>query len=947
MRKKINIFFLSLCILLAGRANAQLTITTNQTADQLASLLVGSGVTYSNATLLCGGGANGKFTNVGTTLVGIDSGILLTSGDAAIVAGPELGIQTGQTGTGADPDLNILSGVQTFDKCILEFDFVPQGDSIKFDYIFGSDENPGFWCSTVNDVFGFFISGPGFGVPTNIALVPGTTIPVTINSVNGETNPNNLCTDMGPGSPFTQYYTSNAGSTTVCYGGFTHLFQALAEVQPCETYHLKLAIADGGDPVYDSGVFLKTGSLSSNSVTVEPIGGGGLIAPEPYCVRGCLPGQFVFTLNDTPAFDYVVKFDIGGTAIPGYDYTPIADSIVIQAGQITATATVNGLVVPPVGPKTVLLYIKSPFNCNNIVYTDTVKMNIYDSLFADILTPDTTVCRFQSVDVVSIADTILTIAWSPASDIDSPSVLTPTITPTQTTTYTMIASLPGSGCAPVHNTITISIADEPDLDLGADVDICLGNSYQFPTSVTPSNQTYAFTWSPGTYLDNPAIADPTMTPTGDITYYVMATPTSASCPGYDTVNVHVIPNDFTLSTPDTAFCDGQSILVNANGPIEFSYHWTPSTGVSDPFVINPLITPQESGTFTITASHPNCPDIVKSFDVDLQPIPQAFLGPDREMCQWHPIDIEAEVLPTWYTLYSYDWSTEDGLVDSLNPYHVRYTAETDGQVIVDIRTPAGCTGSDTVNVVVHPGNFASVTPTEKAVCPGEEIPLAITGGTIFQWSPEHFLSDPTSATPIASPVTDMFYEILVTDQFGCKDSLNVDITVHPASITHLPDSVRLWPGETYQIDPGGNSLYYQWFPTAGLSDPNISNPVASPTTDTRYYVTARSEWGCEVKDSIDILISTESILDVPNAFIPGTDVNKEFKIVKKGIATLEYFRIFNRWGQLVFETKDIEKGWDGTFKGTPQPFGVYVYMIEAFTSTHERFYKQGNVTLIR
>ena len=209
MKKNVYILFLSfIAVAFSNQAKAQLTITTNQTADQLASLLVGSGVTYSNATLVCGAGANGKFTNVSTTLVGIDSGILLTSGDAAIVAGPEAGIQTGQTGTGSDPDLDILSGVTTFDKCILEFDFVPQGDSIKFDYIFGSDENPGFWCSTVNDAFGFFISGPGYVTPTNIALVPGTNIPVTINSVNGETNPGTLCTQMGPGSPFTQYYTT-------------------------------------------------------------------------------------------------------------------------------------------------------------------------------------------------------------------------------------------------------------------------------------------------------------------------------------------------------------------------------------------------------------------------------------------------------------------------------------------------------------------------------------------------------------------------------------------------------------------------------------------------------------------------------------------------------------------------------------------------------------------
>lgn len=951
-------------LMISVSVNAQLNITPNQTATALAAKLTGTGVSVSNATLDCPGQSNGIFVATASNL-GLDSGIILTTGysktdptqlDGNGADGPESQFLSHDNGNPGDPQLDQLTnGQATRNRCILEFDFVPAGDSIKFDYVFGSEEYDTYSCSQFNDAFGFFISGPGITGAPNIALIPGTDIGVTINST---TDPMqavpqpfaddivDYCNSMGPGSPFSQYYVANLNGTTVAYNGFTTVLTAASAVTPCETYHLKLAIADASDEAWDSGTFLKAGSLSSNTVTVEPIGGGGLIAPEPYCVRECLPGQFVFTLNDTPAFDYVVKFDIGGSAVPGYDYTPIADSIIIPGGQVTATAFVYGLAVPPAGPKTVILYIKAPFNCSGVTYVDTVQMNIYDSLYANILTPDTAICRFQSVDVVAIADTILTIVWSPAGTIDSLNVLTPTMTPTQTTTYTMIASLPGSGCAPVHNTITITIADEPEVDLGPDLDICLGTSYTFQPAITPV-QTYSFNWSPGTYMDNPTSSTPTITPTDDITYYLMVTPTVASCPGYDTINVHVIPNDFTLSTQDTAICEGGSIQVVATGPAEFSYHWTPSTGVSDPFLIDPLITPQESGQFTITASHPNCPDIIKSFNVDLQPIPQAFLGPDREMCQWHPIDIEAEVLPEWYTQYSYDWNVESGLIDSLNPYHVRYFADVDGQVIVDIRTPAGCTGSDTVNVVVHPGNFAAVTPTTKDLCPGETVPLAVTGGTVYQWTPPHFLSDPTSATPTASPITDVLYEILVTNQFGCLDSLEVDLAVHSASVTSLPDSVRLWPGETYQINPGGNALYYQWFPPAGLSATDISNPVASPTVDTRYFVTAKSEWGCETTDSIDILVNTESVLDVPNAFIPGTDVNRELKIVKKGIATLEYFRIFNRWGQLVFETKDIEKGWDGTFKGEPQPFGVYVYMVEAFTSTHERFYKQGNVTLIR
>src|SRR5690606_19892671 len=148
-------------------------------------------------------------------------------------------------------------------------------------------------------------------------------------------------------------------------------------------------------------------------------------------------------------------------------------------------------------------------------------------------------------------------------------------------------------------------------------------------------------------------------------------------------------------------------------------------------------------------------------------------------------------------------------------------------------------------------------------------------------------------------------------------------------------------------DPQGNALYFQWFPPLGLSATDIANPIAMPEVNTRYFVQAATEWGCVAYDSIDVNVNPESVLDMPNAFTPGSHPNNEIKIVKRGIATLKYFRIFNRWGTKVFETSNIDEGWDGSYNGSAQPMGVYVYMVEAVTSTGRRFVKQGNITLIR
>ncbi|RYZ47880.1 MAG: hypothetical protein EOP49_20095, partial [Sphingobacteriales bacterium] len=254
--------------------HAQIDVVDNQTAQALAQTLVGQGVIMTNPTLNCPTQANGKFTVTASNL-GLDSGIVLTSGRANTLGGltganGAPGMTASNTNSVAgDAQLTTLinsntgGSIQTFDACILEFDFVPAGDTVKFDYVFGSDEYTTYNCS-INDVFGFFISGPGLTGSQNIALIPGTAnTMVGISTVNngqgaGQGNPCFLNT-FGNG-PYTQYYIDNtATSTTVVYNGMTQIFQAIKGVIPCETYHLKLAIADASDGILDSGVFLKAG----------------------------------------------------------------------------------------------------------------------------------------------------------------------------------------------------------------------------------------------------------------------------------------------------------------------------------------------------------------------------------------------------------------------------------------------------------------------------------------------------------------------------------------------------------------------------------------------------------------------------------------------------------------------------------------------------------------
>ncbi|MGZ8544859.1 MAG: choice-of-anchor L domain-containing protein, partial [Flavisolibacter sp.] len=185
-----NAAFAVCCLLITFSVKAQLQITPQTSAQALAQRLVGDGITISNVTISGSPLATGFFKNVGGTQIGLDSGIVLSTG-RVLTSGTLYGFNGLQTNfastthnTPGDVQLSgIINNAETNDAIVLEFDFVPLGDTVKFNYVFSSEEYPTFTCSNFNDAFAFFITGPGITGTKNIALVPGTNIPVAINSI--------------------------------------------------------------------------------------------------------------------------------------------------------------------------------------------------------------------------------------------------------------------------------------------------------------------------------------------------------------------------------------------------------------------------------------------------------------------------------------------------------------------------------------------------------------------------------------------------------------------------------------------------------------------------------------------------------------------------------------------------------------------------------------------
>lgn len=780
----LKLFAISL-LLFSLPATAQLSVSPGQPAATLAAKLAGNGISISSPTLTCAAVANGTFTSVATPIA-IDSGIILTSGRSINTAGLESFLASSNNGMPGDADLTVLAGTGTFDACVLEFDFIPKGDTVSFNYQFGSEEYINSTCGQYNDAFAFFISGPGIPVPQNMALVPGTSIPVTVNSINngipgppgwpGFCNIVN-CTSMGPGSPFTSYYIDNTGGTQVTYKGYTRKLTASHAVTPCVSYHLKMAVADASNGLYDSGVFIEAGSLKTNTYAFSRTDSiGHTIAGIPNSmVRGCGPVTFKIKNSRTTATPQKVYLSYGGTAIKGTDFTA-PDSATIAPGDTIVTVSTSAL--PGTGVKTVSVYLSSPFSCGIV---DTIQLNILEAPTASISTSDTAVCLGQSFQVHVNGTPGLVYSWTPGTFLSSSSVMEPVITPTSAMTYTMAATLPLSGCAALLDNITVSVNVASMTILSPDTSICIGSKTEIRVTGTPG---LSYSWSPATGLSHPTSQNTYATPSITTTYTVSAISGIGGCPALpQTITITVVNPSINITTPNSNVCVGGSIALGMSGDASYttySYNWLPTTGLDDATAMEPIATPAVSSvTYTVTATVPGlgCTTTDK-VTITHHPLVTADAIPATSICLTQSIELSVEPQST---RYSYSWSGPAGFTSGLRRPFIRYALPVNEGVYSVTLTDnlTGCTGSDTTYITVGNDSLTlkNVTP-NQTIKYGNSIQLNADSGTLYTWSPDDgSLDNPNINNPIATPKEKTTYTVYATGRTGCIDTASVTIDV--------------------------------------------------------------------------------------------------------------------------------------------------------------------------
>ena len=316
--------------------HSQIVVNTNYTPQELVqNFLVGNGVIVSNVTFTGQTSSNcsqiGYFTGGGAgTNVSIPSGIVLTTGCVHNISQVGSAFMSDNLGGAGVPELTTLAGSSTNDGAVLEFDFIPLATPISFSYIFGSEEYPEWVGSSFNDAFAFFVSGPnpagGNYNNVNIALIPNTSLPVTINNINQSSYP--------------QYYIDNNNSSIQpVFDGLTTELIAQLDVIPCQQYHIKICIADAGDQAYDSGVFIKSNSFSTDFVSIST---SYTNINTNYAIEGgCSDAIVTFSLSSPAASPVVVNYTLSGTAINGVDFPQIPTSITIPAGQTSVSIVIS------------------------------------------------------------------------------------------------------------------------------------------------------------------------------------------------------------------------------------------------------------------------------------------------------------------------------------------------------------------------------------------------------------------------------------------------------------------------------------------------------------------------------------------------------------------------------------------------------------------------------
>lgn len=565
------------------------------------------------------------------------------------------------------------------------------------------------------------------------------------------------------------------------------------------------------------------------------------------------------------------------------------------------------------------------------------------------------VCAGLATTITASGGTSYT--WSPAGSLDNPSAAAPVANPLATTVYTVQIANNSSGYNCVGTLTTqLTVKPGPIADFNISTNPC-SNVITTTNTTTGTLTATSYHWNFGDGSPLVTTPSPNYTYPGNGTYTISLTATDQNgCINNKTYTLAIF--NFTPGIVSSAsICSGFTTAVIAEGGT--NYTWTPAGSLDNGSIGSPVASPTVTTIYTVeilnTTPGYNCSRTLTT-QVLVKPSPVVGFNYNVNPCGGgvYFYDQSGSDVTNW------QWALTPVLTSTVqNPYHF-YTAGGTYTVSLESTNSVGCKNktSKVISILTPPTLSVS---NSASICISSSVQLNASGGTAYQWTPSQSLDFPAMANPVANPTITTNYSVNITTASTnsatgqpCKFLLTTLVNVF--NLSTIPVSAQANPvlvtaGNittlTYFGSPGATVT---WFPIGATTPLTGYTVTAQPVTATTY--TARATNGPCAKDiTVAVDAYSEGCLDkdvfIPNTFTPNSDGQNDLLYVRGLKVTDVYFAIYNRWGEMIFETTDKTKGWDGTYKGKAVDVGVFGWYLKVTCFNGEQTFKKGNVTVVR
>jgi gliding motility-associated-like protein len=412
------------------------------------------------------------------------------------------------------------------------------------------------------------------------------------------------------------------------------------------------------------------------------------------------------------------------------------------------------------------------------------------------------------------------------------------------------------------------------------------------------------------------------------------------------VPVTITENANLIISRDTLICAVDTLQLNSNfntGTIT----WSPNYMISNVNSFNPLVSPDVTTTYSAAYLSATGCSATKSVTVKVVNDVTFLQLVDTTICRGDTARINTNTDALYFS-----WTPTSVIINPTvkSPLVFPNLPLTVFNVKASISNKCFVNASLKVKTVPYP--VVNITG-DAIICYGKNSQLNATGGSTYTWTPTSFLNNPNIPNPISiKPFSSLDYTVRVTDNLGCPKPVfkSFPLTVIKVNVNAGPPDTSIVLGQPLQLNgTSSNATIYNWTPSTDLTATDILNPISNTTNDIVYTLSATNTIGCTASDSIRVRVfNVPPDIYVPSAFTPDGDVkNDVIRPIALGIKRLEYFSVYNRFGELLYKTSDINKGWDGTYKGQKQMPATYVWQAEAIDYKDKRIFKKGTVILIR